>query len=129
MKTSIKFEHDEQAALFRWAALNRKKHPELALMFAIPNGGHRHISVARRLKAEGVKAGVPDIFLPVKHQAYFTEGDVPNYHGLFIEMKAGKNTPTPAQVWWHEHLRDSGYCVEVCYGWEEAVKLIKQYLG
>ena len=119
MKTPTKSEHDEQAALFRWAELNRKKHPELELMFAIPNGGHRHISVARRLKAEGVRACVPDIFLPVNYQ----------YHGLFIEMKAGRNTSTPAQIWWHEHLRAAGYCVEVCYGWEAAAKLIEQYLG
>jgi hypothetical protein len=28
---------------------------------AIPNGGLRHLGVARKLKAEGVKAGVPDL--------------------------------------------------------------------
>ena len=53
-------EHEEQCALFEWADC---WFPMVsALLFAIPMGGHRHIAVAAKLKAEGVKAGVPDIF-------------------------------------------------------------------
>lgn len=52
-------EANEQTALFHWAAFAAKhEHPELALMFAVPNGGHRHPVVAAKLKAQGVKAGV-----------------------------------------------------------------------
>ena len=81
-------EHDEQAALFQWAELMAAQIPELRLMFAIPNGGHRHIGVARKLKAEGVKPGVPDIFLPVARN---------KFHGLFIEMKFGRGRLTKEQ--------------------------------
>ena len=35
-------EHDEQVALFEWAALREAEIPELALLFAIPNGGLRN---------------------------------------------------------------------------------------
>ena len=55
----------EQCCLFRWAGYSLGLHPELKLMYHIPNGGKRNITTARRLKAEGVKAGVPDIHLPV----------------------------------------------------------------
>ena len=54
-------EHHEQCALFAWLRL---QWPDLdRVSFAIPNGGHRHKAVAGKLKAEGVKAGVPDIFI------------------------------------------------------------------
>ena len=56
-------EHQEQVALFRWAEFAIARWPELALMYAIPNGGHRHKAVAAGLKAEGVKRGVPDVCL------------------------------------------------------------------
>lgn len=112
-------EHDEQAALFQWAALQENVYPELALMFAVPNGGHRHKAVAAKMKAEGQRAGVPDIFLPVSRYPYF---------GLFIEMKVGRNKTTPKQDWWLEQLEKQGYYTTVCYGWEAAKELIVSYL-
>lgn len=112
-------EHIEQCALFHWAGYQAKARPELALMFAIPNGGHRHPATAAKLKAEGVKAGVPDICLPV------ARGE---YHGLWIELKAGRNKPTPPQVQWHMRLSQQGYRVAVCYGWEAAREVIEEYL-
>jgi hypothetical protein len=53
-------ESAEQIALFQWANLSIKAHPELALLYHIPNGGLRNVVVAVRLKKEGVKKGVPD---------------------------------------------------------------------
>jgi len=93
--------------------------PELKLMFAIPNGGQRHIAVANKLRQEGVKAGIPDLMLAV--------GRGP-YHGLFIEMKAGKNKPTAKQQEWIESLRRQLYFVEVCRSFDEARLLIEWYL-
>lgn len=112
-------EHHDQVALFRWAEYQSKRLPELALMFAIPNGGKRSKATAARLKAEGVRAGIPDICLPV------ARGE---YHGLFIEMKAGRNKPTQPQVAWHVRLSAKGYRVAVCYGWQAAIDVIEEYL-
>lgn len=117
-------EHQEQTTLMRWAEYQSKKLPELALLFAIPNGGARHPAVAGKLKAEGVKAGVPDLFLPVPRNV---QGIA--FNGLFIEMKAGRNKPTMAQIEWHVRLSQQGYRVSVCYGWEAARDLITEYLG
>ena len=57
-------EHRIQAGLFKWFKLASARHPELALLFAIPNGGARDPITGAMLKAEGVKRGVPDLFLP-----------------------------------------------------------------
>lgn len=129
-------EHDEQTALFTWAAYMENQIPQLKSLFAIPNGGHRHKAVAAKLKAEGVKAGVPDIFLavPMVRNKKITN-DVNGLlewgewiSGLFIEMKAGKNKTTESQDEWIERLSKAGYRVAVCYGFEEAKREILDYL-
>ena len=113
-------EHAEQVALFRWADDNVHRRPALALMFAFPNGGHRHAAVAAKLKQEGVKAGVPDIFLPWPNQ---------DRAGLFIEMKYGRNQPTNSQQLWLQRLQQAGYAVAVCHGCDAAITTIEEYLS
>ncbi len=110
----------EQINLFRWAILQECKCPELMLLHHIPNGGKRDKRTAARLKLEGVKAGVPDISLPVSRG---------KYHGLYIELKAGDNTTTDNQDKWISRLQKQGYQVNVCYGWEEAAEVITNYLN
>jgi hypothetical protein len=112
-------EHQEQAALMAMCAALEGQHPEIALLYAIPNGGHRHVAVAARLKAEGVKAGVPDLHLPVARG---------RWHGLYLELKVGRNKPTPEQAQWHERLRAQGYAVVVCYGADQALTALQRYL-
>lgn len=128
MKTPIEYrvrdlkstnEDKEQIALMRWAGYQIKKYPELAMLFHIPNGGYRHPATAARMKLLGVKSGVPDICLPV------ARGE---YHGLWIELKAGRNKPTQLQVAWHMNLSAKGYRVAVCWGWEAARDVIEEYL-
>lgn len=122
-------EHSQQVALFAWAALNVGKYPQLKFMFAIPNGGLRDVRIATNLKAEGVKAGVPDIFLPwpVRMQwAAICPNDA--YHGCFIEMKWKKNKTTNEQIEFMEYATLAGYYCKVCYSWEEARDTLIAYL-
>jgi hypothetical protein len=56
--------------------------------YAVPNGGYRNIYVARKLKAEGVKAGVADLCLPAARRGY---------HGLYLEMKSEEGVATKEQ--------------------------------
>lgn len=119
-KLPVASESIEQQCLFRWAAYEWCNHKELELMYHIPNGGKRNITTAKRLKAEGVKPGVPDIHLPVARGGY---------HGLYIELKkqiGGKTTEN--QENWIEALRKQGYYVLVCKGWKEASDAILKYL-
>lgn len=114
-------EAEEQKALFRWAELQKGKYPELDMMFAIPNGGSRHMLEAVNLKKQGVKRGVPDICLPVPKGTY---------HGLYIELKRsiGNSRVSKEQNYWIEKLLDQGYDVQVCYGWDDAKSRIMDYL-
>lgn len=115
----IASEASEQRALFQWAAIFEGKHPELTLLHHVPNGGKRDKVTAALLKAEGVKSGVPDVCLPVARGGY---------HGLYIEMKAGKNKLSVNQETWLKQLTLQGYCTAVCYGWHEAAEVITKYL-
>lgn len=111
-------EHDEQVALFE--AIKFLQYPELEWLFAIPNGGARHPAVGKRMKDEGVKAGVWDIMLPVARNGY---------HGLFIEMKYGANKLSEKQVEFEKHLIQEGYKTHIAYDWQEALEYLKKYIG
>ncbi len=113
-------EHIEQCALIDWAKLNSARAPELALLFAIPNGGDRHPAVAAKLQAEGVQSGVPDLCLPVARQGY---------HGMYIELKAPGGAASEAQEEWIAALRAQGYWAAVVVGWAAAARKICLYLG
>lgn len=88
-------------------------------IFAIPNGGSRNAIEAANLKRQGVKAGVPDLMIPVAKQGY---------HGLFVEMKVGYNKPSEKQEEWIKLLNRNSYLAKVCYGAEEAINLIDNYM-
>ena len=88
-------------------------------MYHIPNEGKRSAATGARLKAEGLKAGVPDVCLPTAHGGYI---------GLYIEMKVKPNKPTENQKQWLRDLRKAGHMTAVCYTWEEAKNLIEEYI-
>lgn len=114
-------EHNEQAALMQWWQLASPRFgiPE-PLLFAIPNGGLRNRITGAQLKAEGVRAGVPDLFLAAPSMGY---------NGLFIEMKqehAGRTSS--AQDAMLSLLESQGYRTAVCHGWHNAASTITAYL-
>jgi hypothetical protein len=101
MTSQTKTESQEQIDLIQWCKRNQKKYPELKNIFAIPNGGKRHIATASRMKLEGVKSGVPDLFLAVAKRGY---------NGLFIEMKKAKGgSVSKSQKEWKNLLEKAGY--------------------
>lgn len=118
-KAHIQREAAEQEALFRWASYMCGKYSELRLLHHIPNGGSRNKIEATNLKRQGVKSGVPDICLPVPRA---------NFHGLYIELKAGKNKATEKQRDWLYALQEQGYVAVICVGCEQAIEVITKYL-
>jgi hypothetical protein len=108
-------EHNIQIACVNWF---RYQYPKY-LIYAIPNGGQRNVIVASKLKAEGVLSGVPDLHIPIAKKGY---------HGLYIEMKAGKNKPTVNQIEIMEKLTNEGYLCKVCYCFDEFEKIVNDYL-
>ena len=112
-------ESGHQEALFSWATYNMRHMPELEYLHHVPNGGKRDKATAIALKRQGVKAGVPDVELPVPRG---------EYHGLYIELKTGKNTTTDNQKRWLKFLQQQGYYTAICYRWQLAAELIERYL-
>lgn len=113
-------EEQEQITVFEWAMLMEKQFPELALLFHIGNGGVRSKSEAVRFKKAGVKAGVPDLFLPVPRGGF---------HGLWIEMKRRKGgRVSEEQSWWMHELEKQMYRTVVCHGSDEACDVLYNYL-
>lgn len=71
------------------------------------------------LKRMGVMAGVADF-----HLAY----PVDRFHGLWLELKVGKNKLTGPQERFLKQKRLRGYVAEEARGFEEAQELILNYL-
>ena len=109
-------EDAEQKALIQWARLEKIVGDHI---FAIPNGGKRNKKEAIRLKAQGVKAGVSDLFLPLAHGGHF---------GLWIEMKSSLGKLTDTQEEWLLKMEKQGYEIAVCYNWLQARDTIKRYI-
>lgn len=107
----IPSEHIEQVAFVRWF---RAEYPNV-MIFAIPNGELRAISVAQRLKAEGVVSGIPDLFIPEWN--------------IWIEMKrqkGGKVSKEQRKI--HEQLRTIGHTVIIGYGHKDAIEKLQSII-
>jgi rhodanese-related sulfurtransferase len=103
-------EHEEQRELVRWFRQTYKG----VRIFAIPNGGVRSRAAAGRLKAEGVSAGVPDLFVPA--------------WGLWIEMKRQKGGVVSAeQKDWINYLQSVNHVCIVGKGAEAAKAAISDF--
>jgi len=115
-------EDEEQILIFSWAEVIWQVYhfDDLRWMFHCPNGGYRSKATAVRLKAMGVKRGVPDIHLPVpKH----------GYNGLVIELKQEHGGRTSAeQREWLEHYASIGWKAVSHHGADAAIGEIEDYL-
>lgn len=108
-------EDNLQEACCRWFAYQYPGY----LLFAVPNGGKRNAREAARLKRQGVRPGVPDLFL-----AHTTA----TCGGLFIEMKSDKGKCSQVQKATLKELENNGYTVAVCHCFDEFSVAIKDYL-
>lgn len=116
----VPMESNEQQTLMEWAKIMEGRWPELKLLYHIPNEGKRSARTGARMKAEGLRSGVPDICLPVARGGH---------HGLYIELKRRKNSRvTQKQLDWIADLVAQGYVAAVCRGCDEAISLITRYL-
>lgn len=113
-------EHEEAKAFMQLVELHTPFMPDLASLYAIPNGGARNVIVAAKMKAEGVKRGVPDYCLAVSRD---------NYHGLYIELKRKRDGElSKDQRDWIERLQANGYRAVVAKGATEAWATVLEYM-
>lgn len=134
----IQSEEAQQTAFFMWLELCvihgvkfadtlDKEHAfsdpvsDFELIHHIPNGGERNKVVALKLKNQGVKKGIPDIFFPCARKGF---------HGLYIEMKKQGGVLSKEQKKVIKQLENNRYCVKVCYTFNEArIALLEYYYG
>lgn len=108
-------EYDMQATVFERAAMLAVLHPEYWLLFAVPND---MVRPGQRV-TPGLKAGVPDLFWPVARGGY---------HGMFIELKVGRNQLSPEQQTWIDRLEMEGFfCVVIRNDPEAVVAEMESY--
>lgn len=113
-------EQAEQETLFEWMRWMAPHEPALAAAIHIPNEGKRSRAAGAALKRAGLQPGAPDVFIPCPAGPY---------HGLFIEMKYGKNKPTGAQMRYLDNVATLGYKTAVCYSADRAIRVITEYLS
>jgi len=112
-------EHQEQKTFFAWCLRYSEDYDGINTIFSIPNGGNFDAIRGKLLKDEGLRAGIPDMFLPVARGVY---------HGLFIEMKVRKGGKvSDKQKLWLARLSKQGYKTTVCEGFGEARKTVMRY--
>lgn len=125
-------EDGEQAALFCWAALSVGKYPQLKWLYAVPNGGSRHVVEAMKMVGTGLRKGVPDICLP--SPTFIGNSPEYKYCGCYIELKIEKRRNqkdggcAKDQLEWLAYLASAGYYCKVCYGWQDARSTLIDYL-
>lgn len=110
-------ESDLQIACVNWF---RYQYPQYRmLLFAIPNGGKRNITTAINLKREGVVSGVPDMFLSIPRG---------EWHGFYLELKAGVNELTQNQDLFFMLAQKQMYKCEVIRSLDQFIREINYYL-
>ena len=127
-------EHAHQCAYFCWISQEgEKEFPGLEFAFAVPNGGQRNKVNASRLKAEGVRAGVPDVIVPISQ--WGPDGSILWRCGLYIEFKKPahekrmKGTVTDKdQIRYRDFLLSQNYSHFVAFSWLQARDETIRYL-
>lgn len=137
-KSRKKEEEQNQVAFFEWAELAKGAYPELGALFHVPNGAakakqHRfdkksgktvwYSLEGQRMKRMGVKAGVPDVWLPCP-RVYKDMGRA----GIVIEFKSKDGVVREEQDRFLRILFDEGWIVVVCRDWTYARDIIIEYL-
>lgn len=104
-------EHNEQVALV--AKLRREE----LFVFAIPNGGKRDVREAKRMKDEGVTAGIPDLCVIFKGAS------------IWIELKTRKGgRVSDVQRHIHARIEDNGQTVILAKGAKDAYDQLQNIL-
>lgn len=116
-----KTELTEQQAVIDWCNIMSRQIPELKTIYHIPNEGKRSRIGGNALCRAGLKAGVPDLCLPVSRNGW---------HALYIEMKKDRKCKcTQEQIEFQKSLANNGNLCCVAYGADDAISYIKNYLG
>jgi hypothetical protein len=122
-----------QCTIVDWANntnyLNNRKIGDF--LIKITNEGKRSIFQGRKMKREGLKKGVSDLFLAiplVDINSFSPSGIIYTISGLWIEVKTKIGKVTKEQDQWGSDMKIMGYSFEIVRGVDEGIQAIKDYL-
>ena len=120
-RTRATTEHDEQKRLIHIIRNElAPKYPIVNWLYSVPNGLRLHPVITTQMINEGAKAGIPDLFLPVRS---------PKYSGLYIEMKSKKGVLSPQQKEFKIFAESQGFKWIMPRSCDEALREILDYCG
>lgn len=110
-------EHKLQVSMINWFRL---QYPSMRHnLFAVPNGSRRDAITGRKLKEEGVLAGVSDLIFLKSNR---------HYGALLIETKTKKGTQRDSQKEWESKITADGYKYVIVRSLNEFIEVITDYL-
>jgi hypothetical protein len=109
-----RLEHALQVGIVR---MIRATWPEV-IVYAVPNGGARSITEAKRLKDEGVTSGVSDLALVL-----------PSGQAAFIEVKTPKGVLSDAQKAFRDRCYLNGIPWACARSLPDAVEILNHFCG
>jgi hypothetical protein len=113
-KNTTPLEDFEQIVASVWLEKNN------IIFYHVPNGGSRNPIEGAKFKRMGVKAGVPDVCIPIARKGY---------HGLYIELKrVSGGVVSDTQRWWLNELKQQGYDTYVAKGAQDLINYVKNYM-
>lgn len=116
----------EQALLLDWANAHISQYPCLEWLYSNLNGiplpGRRanRSRVMNSMKAQGMKKGIFDLFLPYPR---------PGYHGFYLDLKKIGGKESVEQKKFKKFVTDQGYFASFYYGHKSAIEGLKWYLS
>ena len=125
-------ERQIQCAIVEWANNTMMKRGKLKIgsfLLKIPNEGKRSLAYGARMKKEGMKKGVSDLFLacPIPRMGY--QVDFYIKCGLWLEIKSNKGKLSMEQIEWITLMNIAGYEARCVDSVDEGIQAIKDYLG
>ena len=115
-------EHKIQAALVQHLRLRQR---DGISWFAVPNGGRRDARTGALLKAEGVRAGAPDLHFVIGGQRCECGRKV---HGLpfYLELKTRKGSLSRTQKVMQAEIEAAGGIWRLARGIDEALAVLEE---
>lgn len=111
-----------QQSIIEWCEWKAKQYPALGMIYHIPNGGLRSKSEAALFKRLGVRAGMPDLCLPVRSWCGY-------FHALYLEIKTLNGKISKQQSERINALSQYNNMCKVVYSTENAIWQISNHLN
>ena len=115
---ALKPEDIDHINLLNWFRHNYPQYDKDMHHFA--NERRCSVQEGMKLKRMGVRRGIPDFFLSVPMN---------DKHGLWVELKVGKNKPSPEQIEFLERQTKNNYVAVCVWGFEAGKQVILTYLN